>query len=658
MLNRMRRQVVTGGILVILLGTLAPAASAAGPGGAGAAVGVAPVAATKPPKVVRQAACPDSIFTCITVRVPLDHLAPAGGPTMDVTFALHRASARTRKGVFVTVTGGPGTSGIAAADSYTELFDPGIVKNYDIVFFDQRGIGQSFPLQCPNASLTWYTSPNLPTLGPSQALAYAHDSSTYAADCVAETGVDPSLLPYFGTTQAVEDLEAFRVWLKADKLDLYGESYGTQYAQTYAAAHPDHLHSLMLDGPVDLSLTGTEYYAEDAHAFEDVLTMTLDRCTADAACRRDVVGHNGLAGYDQLAETLRNGPLSFAFVDAHGAVQQRSLSLGDLETAAAGYVYGEFDRMLLQRAIAQASRGQLLPLARLVYISLGQDPETLAAIPDATYSDAMYYAVECMDYDYGTGTGEQRALSYLVAGDTANVASVRVGSVFYGDLPCAYWPTHPATPARPPNLTDTPFPVFVLASTTDPATPYPGALRIMSHLTDGYLIVQPGGPHVIFGRGNACPDDEITAFLVDDVRPASRSISCDFTGTDPYVPIPAANVRDYKNALAAMTAMDDEINNSADYWNWDGVDPLTYGCLFGGTIEYTAYKDGYSVALDGCAFTAGLPLTGTATIDTTHDTFKLKATSSGGTNLEYRRDSKGKRSVSGTYVGRRTHPRR
>ena len=642
-----RRLAVATVLAASVVGTLAPAgALAAGPRP------VSPDKGGQTRQAVHQTSCPDSIFTCITIRVPRDHFAAPGGPTVDVTFALHRAKARTRKGVFVTVTGGPGTSGISAADSYTDLFDPGIVRDYDLVFFDQRGVGRSQPFQCPDATLAFYTSPNLPTLGQASAVAYAHDARTYAEDCVAESGIDPAMLPFLSTRQAVEDLDDFRVWLGADRLDLYGESYGTQYAQTYAAAHPAHLKSLMIDGPVDLTLTGPQYYVEDAHAFEDVLTFTLDRCTADADCRKDVVGRNGVAGYDRLAATLRSGPQPYTFIDGDGRAQQRTFGLGDLETAAAGYVYGEFDRMLFQRAIAWASRGQLLPLARLTYVSLGQDPETLAAIPDPTYSDAMYYGVECMDYDYRTGTPEQSALAYIAAGAAAHIPSVRVGSVFYGDMPCAYWPVHPASPARPAYLTATPFPVFVLASTTDPATPYAGALRIFSHLTDGYLIVQPGGPHIIFGRGNACPDSDITAFLEDGVRPASRTGTCDFTGTDPYVRIPAARVTDYRDALAAMTAMDDEINDSADYWNWDGVDPLRYGCLFGGTIEYTAYKDGYRAALAGCAFTAGLPLTGTATIDTTRETFALKASGPSGTKLDYRRGATGKRSVSGTYFGK------
>ena len=258
-----RRGVLIGGLLATLL------ASVVAPGTALAGRRPAPVLAVKAPPVVREMPCADSIFTCVTIRVPRDHFAP-GGLTLDVTFALHRAKAKTRKGVFVTVTGGPGTSGIAAADSYTEALDPRIVRDYDIVFLDQRGIGQSLPFQCPDASLAFYTSPHMPTLGNASAIAYAHDARTYAADCLTESRIDPGMLPFLATRQAVEDLEAFRVWLKADKLDLYGESYGTQYVQTYAAAHPNHLHSLLLDGPVDLTLTALEYYDEGADAHDEV----------------------------------------------------------------------------------------------------------------------------------------------------------------------------------------------------------------------------------------------------------------------------------------------------------------------------------------------------------------------------------------------------
>jgi len=659
----MRRRVLLAVVLATLSWATVPGLSAgatlAGPGHAStpAPALAAPRSAAPDVSFVRQRPCPDgSEFTCVTLRVPRDHFAPfgPGSPTFTVTFAIHRASSGDAIGTFVTVTGGPGTSGIAAADPYTALFDPGIVDRYDIVFFDQRGIGQSEPLQCPNAALAFYDSPHVPTISAAQARAFAADSRTFARDCIAETGVDPAELPYFSTAQAVEDLEDIRAWLGASQIDLYGESYGTQFVQTYAAAHPSRLHSLMLDGPVDLTLTGTQYYAEDVRAFQTALVNTLETCTATRACRRDVSGGDALAGYDQLAARLHHGPVAFTFIDAHGRAERRTFDLGDLETAAAGYVYGEYDRMTLERAIAWATRGRLLPLARLTYISLGEDPETQTAIPDPTDSDAMYYAVECMDYAYGTGSAGHRAQAYLAAGVAADVDDVRLGSVFYGDLPCAYWPVHPA-PGRPAYLTNEPFPTFVMTSTWDPATPYAGALRIDQHLTDAYLIVQPGGPHVIFGRGNACPDDLITAFLLDGTRPAARRTDCDFTGVDPYVRIPAGSVAAYHSALGAMTAMDDEINNSADYAAWDGTGQLRYGCLGGGWIRYTPYDDGYRVTLHACQLTPGFALTGKATIDTTDGTFSLAVHGPPGTNLVYHRDADGNRTVSGTFRGHPAH---
>ena len=328
--------------------------------------------------------------------------------------------------------------------------------------------------------------------------------------------------------------------------------------------------------------------------------MTLDRCTADRGCRRDALGADALDGYDALAAKLKRHDLPFTFVDDRGREHRRTFSFGDLETAASGYVYTETDRMILQRAIAWALRGDLLPLARLRYISLGQDPETLEAISDPTWSDGMYYAVECMDYAFGSGTADQRARQYLAAGHASDAAEVRLGSVFYTELPCAYWPVHPAD-GRPARLPDEHDVSGVRAAPRRPTRRRRTPTRSGSseHLNDGYLITQPGGPHVLFGRGNACTDDPITAFLVSGTRPTSRSIRCDFTGTDPYVRIPAARVHGYRDALAAMTAMDDEINYSADYWAWYGIDDLVYGCQFGGTIRYHPIAAGYRRDADG-----------------------------------------------------------
>jgi len=145
----------------------------------------------------------------------------------------------------------------------------------------------------------------------------------------------------------------------------------------------------------------------------------------------------------------------------------------------------------------------------------------------------------------------------------------------------------------------------------------------------------------------ACPDDLITAYLLEDALPAERTVECDFLGADPYVPIPAADADDYDSALDALSAVDDEINNASDWWYWDGIEPLTFGCLAGGTIAYQATEVDYEVSLDDCAFSDGLSLTGDGVIHG-DGSFTLEVETDGGNALSYARDAEGERSATGT----------
>ena len=129
-----------------------------------------------------------------------------------------------RKGMFVTVTGGPGTSGIAAADPYTAMFDTSITDSFDLVFFDQRGVALSGGLTSPVAAATFYQA-DMRTDTPAREAALKQAARTFSQNCVNEMS-NPVSLPYLGTVQAVEDLESFRQVMHESKFWLYGESYG------------------------------------------------------------------------------------------------------------------------------------------------------------------------------------------------------------------------------------------------------------------------------------------------------------------------------------------------------------------------------------------------------------------------------------------------
>lgn len=594
--------------------------------------------------------CPNSDFTCITLTVPLDHFGRNDSPTIEVVFGVLPATGE-RKGAFVIATGGPGYFGLSYADSYTAAFDPSITEHFDIVFFDQRGEGLSGGYQCQNAAAVYYTADgNAKT--PEQEKALIAAARTFAEDCVNEAGFDTATLPHYSTVQSVEDLEAFRQALGDDKLWLYGESYGTQYAQTYTAAHPNQVAGLILDGTVDLSISGPDYYVEQAQAFNDVLIQTLTACNENEACAADTA-NDAPAFYDDLSAELSASSAAFDFPLPAGGKDPRQFTFTDLETVAAGQVYSEGSRMMFQRALAAAARGDLTPLARLAYYNLGLDPETTQPVPvtDTTYSDAMYYAIECNDYGYHEGTPEARAEAFMRAGDKVEETVPYLSSVYYGDLPCVFWPGKPPA-ERPSPLVAEGIPTLVLGATADPATPTVNGERVFSHLADGYLITTQGGAHVIFGRGDTCPDDLVTAFLVEGIPPAERQTICEGVVASDYVPLAPADASAFENPLQALDSAYNEIYYLPEYYYWDYETLTLVGCPYGGTLAFAPSTDGTQFRLSGCAFSKGFSMTGMGAMDADSN-FTLDVTVSGirDGQLSYSQDADGNSSLSGEYGG-------
>jgi pimeloyl-ACP methyl ester carboxylesterase len=580
-----------------------------------------PIAGTTPEVIeaLGGSLCPDSDFSCVTIEMPLDHFDDSDDRTIDVTFAIMPATGES-KGAFVTATGGPGTAGIMSADSYTAALDPAIPEQFDIVFFDQRGVGMSGGLTCPNAALDLYRADADPTTEAGKQF-MAEVAETFATACVEEMG-DPDSLPYLGTAQVVEDLEVFRQTFGFDQFVLYGESYGTQVAQTYAASYGDHLDRLLLDGTVDLTLEGFAFYGGQATAFGQTLQAAFNSCEADDSCVADTIEDLGTA-YDTLAALLSEGPITADLPIADGTTVERSFGLADLEVVASGQMYGEDDRMLFNRALAAyAGRGDPVPLLRLLYPNLGSDPMDESIIEDPSWSDAIYYAVECQDYNFPGDSSQDVVDSFFEAG--VDYDNLRLGSIFYGDLPCAFWPDRNTDVERPDPLVGEGIPTLVLGATADPATPFSNGASVWARLDDGFLLTQGGGPHVIFGRGNPCPDEDTTAFILDGTTPTVST--CEGVVTDPYLPLIPASVDEFEDAEAMFDAVEWEITYLPEYYYWDEVEDSGGGCNLGGSVAFLVTDVGYGLEFADCALTDGLVLNGTGGYDFDTDTFTLEVT--------------------------------
>lgn len=565
-------------------------------------------------------------FTCVTLTVPLDHFNPADTRTINVVFGVKPASG-ARKGTFVYATGGPGTSGIYLADWYAAYLRPDIFEKFDLVFFDQRGVGLSGGLNCPHAAAAFYQSDwRADTSTREQAL--KHAANIFAGACYTEMG-NPDILPYLATTQAVEDLEAFRVSLGENKFWLYGESYATQYAQTYAEAHHDHLAGMILDGTVDLTLDGVTYYARAVQSFNDTLVGALTACAANSKCAADF-GSKPLRAYDNLEKAVSDEPISFFFPDGNGRHLFRNFDHQSLEFDTISQMYGLGGRMWFTRALAAYARdGDLVPLARLLYSNLVLDETTLQPLDDPGWSDAYYYSVECQDYGYYTGTRNARANQYISAAKPTELSGVRLSAEIWEDFPCVYWRDSSRDTTRPPHWSAPGVPTLVLNGLADPITPIASARAVYEHLDNGYLITQKGGPHVIWAYGKACVDDPVYAFLLDDQMPAQRETACDGKIMNKYVPLAPADASSFSSPLAAMQSAETEINFLPEYSDWDGVTPTRVGCNTSGVLSLHGVRNRYNFDLSDCAFTRGWVMTGAGHYQPYRDRFVLKVNVTG-----------------------------
>lgn len=552
-------------------------------------------------------------FTCVGIQVPLDHFDATNSETLEVVFAVAPATGE-RYGMYVQAfPGGPGGEGISTGGLF--WFPDEILEHYDIVYFDQRGVGLSHPLACPVAYardfLGFLTDTDQEGLEgydtPSEQQAAIEAARTFVDECVTEIGPDAARLGYFGTDQVAEDLETFRQVIGDEKFMLYGVSYGTAVAQTYAAAHPERLMGLVLDGTTDLTLTGEEGALSQERGFNEVLVATLQACDADEYCAAEL-GGNALAVYDDLAKRISENPVAYEFPLPSGEKIPRTFTFNQLEFTTAYQMYSQSGRMLFLRALAAAQDGDMVPMARLLYQQGSLDPATFEYLGDATFSDTMFYNVHCTDDSYFNGTTEERIARTIEAGQASNGTVPRLDGSVYTGLTCAYWPSAPADTVRVDPLVAEGVPTFVLNSTLDPATPFWEGQAVFERLADGYHLYVVGGRHSIYGWGLDCPDAYITNFMIDGVLPAQREIVCKDWGDAviwEYEPRMLENASDYPDPLEVFWAIDGAIEFQPEYFYSYLEEDSSVACPHGGSFTFGPSNFGEAFTFDNCAFTRG-----------------------------------------------------
>jgi pimeloyl-ACP methyl ester carboxylesterase len=550
--------------------------------------------------------CDTGDLICVSLTVPRDHGANDPSATMEITFAVSLAS-EDSKGTLFYFVGGPGGSGLAAADSYIASFDESLAQNMDIVFVDQRGTGPVHGLSCPLAQAR-FDSADAPLDQPAATIATAR---SYVDACIAEMDVG-DLLAVVNTDQAIRDFELLRQAIGAPKVWLYGESYGTQVVQAYATLVPDAVRGVIVDGVVDLNLGAEGFYSTYTLAAERLFARTLKDCATLPGCAADM-GRSAEVVYDTLAETLRSGPISVELVLADGSVAQRQLTMGLLDANAFYALYNPDGKADFLRVLAAAGRGNLVPMLQLGYANMYIDPQTEVGVEDPGWFGAAFYAITCTDYDSGSGTPDERAAKIIEQAKAFAPNAPRMLRSYYLErLACAFWP-HQGSAQRPEPFAGGDYPTLVLNGDADPITPISMAYSVLDNAANSYGVFMKNGPHVIWGRGLACPDDIVQALLYSGALPSAKEQQCsqDFMGD--YAPLTLTDPAMMADPLAVAQAVDAEIWNSIELGSWNGEHTITVGCDLGGTLTASATDAGTDYALNACSFWPGLMVSGTGT---------------------------------------------
>jgi hypothetical protein len=131
-----------------------------------------------------------------------------------------------------------------------------------------------------------------------------------------------------------------------------------------------------------------------------------------------------------------------------------------------------------------------------------------------------------------------------------------------------------------------------------------------------------GGPHVIFGWGEACPDEEVTTFILEGTPPVTDV--CEGVVIGPYQPRLAPGKEDDPETLLSNIEL--EIGYLPEYYYWDGYTDTGIGCPAGGTISFTATDVGSHFDFVDCGLATDVLMSGTGNYDAESDAFLMEVT--------------------------------
>ncbi len=451
---------------------------------------------------------------CARFKVPVDYARPQGA-TVSIMAARALATG-TSRGPLLTNPGGPGASGIEFISDPQYAVSATARRNFDLVSFDPRGVGESSPLWClKGAQLDTFLNIDPTPTTAAERSRFVEAGRQLVSACKRENAL---LMAHMSAVDIARDMDVLRALMGQDKLRYLGKSWGTVLGKVYAALFPAHVGSFVLDGAVDLEVPATQAAFDQGQGFETAADRFVAWCVSRGNC---VLGPTQAAAKQRLVSFVAS--LDKKPMPTNNA--RRPLTEAQALTAIIGPLYlneGGYQWLLtgLTPAIA-LHNGAVLQSIFDWFVERNDNGSY------KNNANTAIYVTNCLD---DPGNVRTVAQAQKLARLWAPKLPLMGAAMAWSDLPCAGWPYRPRLDIAKLVVRDVP-PMLVVSATYDPATPMKWGRGLAAELPGAVLLTRVGDGHTSYANGSTCIDSKVDAFLLssDAWRPTLPGVgtTCD-----------------------------------------------------------------------------------------------------------------------------------
>ncbi len=421
---------------------------------------------------------------CGKLKVPENYQKP-NGTKISINFVIIPAIDKSEnKEPFMFLAGGPGQAAVELSAGLRRAFTK-VRNTRDLILVDQRGTGESHPLQCEDSQAKSVY----------QIIPEDFDVNE-VKDCLAKLSGD---LSQYNSENAIRDFDAVRTALGLEKINIYGGSYGTRAALVYMRMFPNSLRSVILDSVAPVEVPIGLVGLSSAHSFE----LLLENCENNKSCKTAYPELD--IEFQQVVEKLTQSPVTLTI--PHPRLGNKTtfvVTKSKFISTIFMQLYSMQTRTLVPLIIHQANLGNFAPLAGVISQNDGEQGIYLGLNLNIVCNEDMPKISAAMSV----------ADANNQFGGSLSLESLKTA--------CPLWPTYSVDQSFYQPVTAN-IPTLILSGSLDPVTPPTNGEKSAASLVNSHHIVVGNAAHI--AGMSQCGVDIINEFLTS-LKPKELDEEC------------------------------------------------------------------------------------------------------------------------------------